>query len=60
MLVLSRHVDESIQIGPNVRITIVRIGPHQVKLGIDAPRDVSVVRSELLEREDNSEAHDEQ
>ena len=47
MLVLSRKSGERILIGDNVQITIVRIGPNTVRLGIDAPRDMNIVREEL-------------
>ena len=47
MLVLSRKPGERILIGDNVAVTIVRIGPNSVRLGIDAPRDMNIVREEL-------------
>ncbi len=47
MLVLSRKPGEKILIGEKVQITIVRIGPNTVRLGIDAPRDMNIVREEL-------------
>lgn len=47
MLVLSRKPGEKILIGENVTITIVRIGPNTVRLGIEAPRDMNIVREEL-------------
>ena len=47
MLVLSRKTGEKIRIGDNVTVTIVRIGPNNVRLGIDAPRDLNIVREEL-------------
>ena len=54
MLVLSRKPNQSIRIGNNINITVVRIKGNTIQLGIDAPRDVHVVRSELLERESNA------
>ncbi len=51
MLVLSRKTREQIQIGENVVVTIVRVKGNTVRLGIEAPRDVRVVRSELPLRE---------
>lgn len=47
MLVLTRRVGEILSIGDNVAITVVEINGGQVKLGIEAPRDVIIVRSEL-------------
>ena len=47
MLVLSRKSGERIHIGENITVTIVRIGPNNVRLGIDAPRDLNIVREEL-------------
>lgn len=49
MLVLSRKVDESIVIGDDIVVKIVSIEKGIVKLGISAPKDVSIVRNELLE-----------
>jgi carbon storage regulator len=51
MLVLSRKTGEKIRIGDNVTVTIVRIGPNNVRLGIDAPRDLNIVREELCSNE---------
>ena len=47
MLVLSRKPGEKILIGENITVTIVRIGPNNVRIGIDAPRDMNIVRDEL-------------
>ncbi|HBN75575.1 MULTISPECIES: carbon storage regulator [Rubinisphaera] len=49
MLVLSRKSGEKIRIGDDVAITVVRIGPNTVRLGIEAPRDMSILREELCE-----------
>lgn len=48
MLVLSRKAGERVQIGENICVTIVRIGPNNVRLGIDAPCEINIVREELL------------
>jgi carbon storage regulator len=47
MLVLTRKVGERIQLGDNVTITLVKINGSVVRLGIDAPRNMTVVREEL-------------
>lgn len=47
MLVLSRKSGERIHIGEDITVTIVRIGPNNVRLGIEAPRDMNIVREEL-------------
>ena len=49
MLVLSRQRDESIIIGDNIVITVVDVRGDKVRLGIEAPRDVSVHRREIYE-----------
>ena len=47
MLVLSRKVGERILIGDEVAITVTRIGPNSISIGIDAPREMNIVREEL-------------
>ncbi len=47
MLVLSRKTGQEIQIGPEVRITIVAVSGKTVRLGISAPREINVWRREL-------------
>jgi len=47
MLVLSRKPGEKILIGDHVSITIVRIGPNTVRIGIEAPKNMNIVREEL-------------
>ena len=49
MLVLARKLDESIVIGDNIVVKIVSIENGVVKLGIDAPQEISIMRNELLE-----------
>ena len=48
MLILTRSPEQTLIIGDNVRIKVLGITGKQVKLGIDAPRSVPVVRQELL------------
>ncbi len=49
MLVLSRHRDESIMIGDDVVITIVDIRGDKVRLGIKAPKEITVHRQEVYD-----------
>lgn len=51
MLVLGRKVGEIIHIGDDISLMVVRIGPNSVRLGIEAPRGVKVLRKELLEQQ---------
>lgn len=48
MLVLTRKIMEKLYIGDSICITVVRLEGGQVRLGIEAPREVSVVRAELV------------
>ncbi|MFM9962227.1 MAG: carbon storage regulator [Planctomycetaceae bacterium] len=50
MFVLSRKVGERIVIGEHVEVTVVRIGPNSVRLGIQAPKYMIVLREELGEQ----------
>lgn len=58
VLVLARKLDESIVIGDNIIVKIVSVENGVVKLGIDAPQEIPIMRSELLEqvREQNISA----
>lgn len=47
MLVISRKPNQSFHIGDNITVTIVRIGPSTVRVGIDAPDSINIQRSEL-------------
>ena len=49
MLVLSRKLNQAIMVGDNIRIVVVAVDRDQVKLGIDAPREIPVHRSEVFE-----------
>ncbi len=55
MLVLSRKVGERILIGENISVTVVRITGGGVRLGVEAPPDMAVIRQELKERLDAEE-----
>ena len=58
MLVLSRQRDETIVIGDNIEITVVDIRGDKVRLGINAPKEISVHRKEVYEaiKRENREA----
>ncbi len=58
MLVLTRKLDEKIQIGNDITITLIRVQGNTVRIGIDAPRDIRVIRAEL-EALDNAVEADE-
>jgi carbon storage regulator len=47
MLILMRRCEESIIIGSDIEVKVLKIQGHQVHLGIDAPRDVPVYRNEI-------------
>ncbi len=50
MLVLSRRKNESVQINSTIQVTVIGISKGRVKLGITAPDDVRILRSELEHR----------
>lgn len=55
MLLLSRKPAETIMIGDNIKITVVSVNGNQVKIGIDAPKDIPVHREEIYTRIQNME-----
>lgn len=56
MLVLSRKPGEQILIGDQVKVTVVRITPNSVRIGIEAPREMQIVREELTDDGENKVA----
>lgn len=55
MLVLSRKESEKIMLGDSIVVTIVRVSGDRVRVGIEAPSDVLILRKELEPEEQNSE-----
>lgn len=50
MLILSRRVGETVVIGNDVRVVILGLKGNQVRIGVDAPKNVAVHREEIYER----------
>jgi len=57
MLSLTRHVGEKIIIGNDITLVITEITPKYIKIGIDADDDVLILRSEVANRDDESEGN---
>ncbi|WP_010197004.1 carbon storage regulator CsrA [Bacillus sp. m3-13] len=60
MLVLTRKKDESIKIGDDIEITVLSINGEQVKLGIQAPKQIEIHRKEIylsIQEENNAASH---
>lgn len=58
MLVLSRRIGETLKIGDDIEIQILDIQRGQIRIGINAPKRVNIVRSELLDRPRSSDMTD--
>jgi len=58
MLVLSRKLGEEVQIGENITVTVVAISGGKVRLGIAAPKESSITRPDVVEKNDESVRHD--
>lgn len=52
MLVLSRHEGGELVIGNDVRIVVLRLSPTRVSLGIEAPKSVPIMRTEIVGRDE--------
>lgn len=58
MLILTRRVGETLMIGDEVSVTVLGVKGNQVRIGVNAPRDVSVHREEIYERIKNEQLSD--
>jgi carbon storage regulator len=50
MLILTRRVGETVMIGENITVTVLGVKGNQVRVGVNAPREVAVHREEIFER----------
>ncbi|MFW0078968.1 MAG: carbon storage regulator CsrA [Coxiella endosymbiont of Haemaphysalis qinghaiensis] len=50
MLILTRRISESVIIGDSVKVTVLGVKGNQIRIGIEAPKDVSIHREEIYER----------
>lgn len=60
MLVLTRHINETINIGDSVTVTVVGVKGTQVRLAVDAPKHIEIHRAEIYARIQREKAREEQ
>lgn len=53
MLIISRKIGERVMIGQNIVITVCDVDSNKAKIGINAPKEIRIMRTELLEGEQN-------
>jgi carbon storage regulator len=58
MLILTRRIGETVIIGENIKVTVLRVQGSQVRVGIDAPKDVTVLREEICGQEQGNAVND--
>jgi len=58
MLILTRRVGETVMIGEDITVTVLGVKGNQVRIGVNAPRNVAVHREEIFERIKREEAGD--
>jgi carbon storage regulator len=59
VLILTRRVGETVMIGNEVAVTVLRVKGNQVRLGVSAPKSISVQREEIFQRIKRENGHDE-
>ena len=60
MLILTRRIGETLQIGDDITLTVLAVKGNQVRIGVVAPKDVAVHREELSDREDRKSVEGDQ